>query len=212
MNDGRTSTTGSGAGRLAGFPGPRPGPAGDDPLEAGDALLAAIGALSDEQPERSLWPGIEVRLARRQPWSVTLTLPQLALAATLVIAVSAGVSWLALAPRESAGIAEPPIQAVAEPAGPVRTDVERASFADEQYDAAVADLERVLREQGERLDPQTVMVIERNLRAIDAAILQARAALDADPANTYLNSHLADARRRKLDLLRQAAELNVDGR
>ena len=50
-----------------------------------------------------------------------------------------------------------------------------------------------------------MQVIERNLDAIDAAIAEARAALDRDPANTYLNSHLADARRRKLDLLRRAA-------
>jgi hypothetical protein len=136
-----------------------------------------------------------------------MTLPQLALAATLIMAVSAGVSWLALAPRGGAPPIEAPIRAVAEPAESTRPDVARASFADAQYDAAVADLEQILREQAGRLDPQTVMVIERNLRTIDEAIRQARAALDADPANTYLNSHLADARRRKLDLLRQAAAL-----
>ena len=61
------------------------------------------------------------------------------------------------------------------------------------------------------LDPQTVMVIERNLQAIDDAISDSRAALDADPANTYLNSHLADARRRKLDLLRRATFLTTTG-
>jgi hypothetical protein len=55
------------------------------------------------------------------------------------------------------------------------------------------------------------MVIERNLRAIDQAIRESRAALDADPANTYLNSHLADARRRKLELLRRAAGLSSGG-
>ena len=75
----------------------------------------------------------------------------------------------------------------------------------------MSDLERILREQSERLDPQTVMVIERSLQAIDEAIQQSRAALDADPANTYLNSHLADARRRKLDLLRRAAGLSSGG-
>lgn len=192
--------------------GPRRGPASDDPLAGDDVLLAAIDALSDEGPTRNLWPGIENRIQPRRPWSITLTLPQLAMAATLVLAVSAGLSWLALAPRDVQTTPEAPIQAVAEPASPVRPDVARANFADEQYDAAIADLEQVLREQGERLDPQTVMVIERNLRAIDAAIQQARDALDADPANTYLNSHLADARRRKLELLRQAAELNMEGR
>ncbi len=103
------------------------------------------------------------------------------------------------------------IRAVVEPRDTQQPDVQRATFADAQYDAAVADLERVLREESERLDPQTVMVIERNLRAIDEAIHEARAALDADPANTYLNSHLADARRRKLELLRRAAGLSTTG-
>lgn len=193
---------------------PRPGPAADDPLDADDALLADIQQLTDSRPGRDLWTGIEARIAPRMaaPRSVTFTLPQLALAATLLIAISGSVSWLALQPRTAASVpAEPPIQAVAEPAAAIRTDVERASFADAQYDAAVADLERILREQSERLDPQTVMVIERSLQAIDEAIQQSRAALDADPANTYLNSHLADARRRKLDLLRRAAGLSSGG-
>ena len=36
---------------------------------------------------------------------------------------------------------------------------------------------------------------------------KARQALEADPANEYLSSHLVEARRRKLDLLRRAAAL-----
>jgi hypothetical protein len=86
-----------------------------------------------------------------------------------------------------------------------------ANFADAQFDQAVADLEKVLVEQREALDPRTVVVIERNLRVIDEAIRQARSALDADPANTFLNSHLADARRRKLELLRRATALSASG-
>jgi len=78
-------------------------------------------------------------------------------------------------------------------------------------DAAVSDLEKILRDERDRLDPRTVMVIERNLETIDNAIRQARAALDHDPANTYLNSHLADARRRKLELLRRATTLAPTG-
>ncbi len=86
-----------------------------------------------------------------------------------------------------------------------------ANFADAQFNAAVSDLERILREERGRLDPRTVLILERNLKAIDAAINEARMALDQDPANQFLNSHLADARRRKIDLLRHATELASTG-
>jgi len=79
--------------------------------------------------------------------------------------------------------------------------------AAQSYAAAVADLERVLAEGRGRLDTTTVRVIEQNLAAIDRAIAEAQRALDADSANLYLNSHLAETMRRKLDLLRQAAAL-----
>jgi hypothetical protein len=179
-----------------------------------DPLMAALDSLQDHPPSADLWPGIAARLSRPRPatWTVSFTMPQLAMAATLLIAVSAGVSWLALAPRPAAvAPAERAIRAVIEPAGAVQPEIQRSSFADAQYDAAVADLERILREESQRLDPQTIMVIERNLRTIDAAIKEARTALDADPANTYLNSYLTDARRRKLELLRRAAGLSTTG-
>jgi anti-sigma factor RsiW len=178
----------------------------------------------DVMPATDLWPGI---LARLQPNShaagtfrsakrtrhISFTLPELALAASLLIAVSAGVAYVAagraLAPPLAA--ADAPIQAVAEPMMPPSADLAPANFADAQFERAVADLERILVEQRDELDPGTVMVIERNLAAIDAAIREARTALDADPANQYLNSHLADARRRKIDLLRHAATLNSTG-
>jgi hypothetical protein len=126
--------------------------------------------------------------------------------------VSAGVAYVA-AGRQLTRPApvDAPIQAVAEPMMPPSADVAPANFADAQFERAVADLERILVEQRDELDPGTVMVIERNLAAIDAAIREARTALDADPANQYLNSHLADARRRKIDLLRHAATLNSTG-
>ena len=50
-------------------------------------------------------------------------------------------------------------------------------------------------------------MLQDNLDAIDRAIDQCRRALAADPANTYLNSHLADARNRKLALLRRVSAL-----
>jgi hypothetical protein len=75
------------------------------------------------------------------------------------------------------------------------------------YDSAVDDLERVLADGRGRLDTTTVRVLEQNLALIDRAIAQAQRAVAADSANLYLNTHLAETMRRKIDLLRQAAAL-----
>lgn len=171
-----------------------------------------------------LWPGIAARLAGprelapggappaatpgpriawyRRRWSVGL--PELAVAATLLAALGGALLWPRLTPTPPATDGATPIIAEAE-AFDSGGQVTPVNFADAQYDAAVVDLERVLREQRERLDPRTVVVLERNLRVIDDAIRDAREALATDPANTLLNAHLAGARQRKLDLLRRAA-------
>jgi len=69
---------------------------------------------------------------------------------------------------------------------------------------------RRCRSGGGRLDASTIAIVEHNLQIIDQAIGQAREALVGDPANSYLNSHLVEARRRKLDLLRRATALTTD--
>ena len=189
-------------------------------LEEIQLVTTLARADQDVLPTNDLWPGILARIesprmvdfSARAPRRISFTLPQLALAASLLVAVSAGVAYVAsgrVANRPSAQ--ETPIQAMAEPMMPASPDIALANFADAQFDRAVTDLERILVEQRDELDPRTVMVIERNLAAIDDAIREARAALDSDPANPFLNSHLADARRRKIDLLRHATTLNSAG-
>ncbi|MGE3273736.1 MAG: anti-sigma factor [Vicinamibacterales bacterium] len=176
------------------------------------ALVTEAGALGLLLPPGDPWPAIEGRIVTgrraRAARRISFSLPELALAASLLIAVSAGSAWLAFSRGTAAAPVsrETPIRAVSD-AAPATNDVRLANFADAQYDAAVADLERILLEERGRLDPRTVLVLERNLRTIDEAIGQAREALASDPSNTFLNSHLADARQRKLDLLRRATEL-----
>ena len=181
-------------------------------------------------PAADLWPGIAARLSGPReaapagvpasaapprptatvvPWyrrRVSFGVMELALAASLVAAVGAALVVTSRRPvtRERAA-APAPIVAQAESLEPEAAVVVPVDFADQQYEAAVTDLERMLREHRERLDPRTVVVLERNLRVIDDAIAEAREALAADPANALLNAHLAGARQRKLDLLRRAA-------
>jgi hypothetical protein len=185
-----------------------------EPLNEDDILKQAIGEWREQLPSRELWPGIQSRIqvpAATKTRGVTFTIPQLAMAASLLIAVASGLTWAAAHPPAAAPAQEQVIQAYGVPEDETGGQIVQANFADAQYNAAVSDLEQILRDERDRLDPRTVLIIERNLKAIDDAINEARTALDNDPANPYLNSHLADARRRKLDLLRHATSLAAAG-
>lgn len=176
---------------------------------------ARVWSGEDQAPASDLWAGVADRLearssgARVLPWyrrRWSVGIAELAVAASLVAAVTAGVMWRrgpTTAPAVDAGPA--PVLAQSEPEGTPDGAITAVSFADAQFDAAVADLERVLRDQRDQLNPRTVLVLERNLQIIDDAIREARAALEDDPANALLNAHLASARQRKLNLLRRAA-------
>ncbi len=187
-------------------------------------VVARARRLDPRPPQADLWPAVQRNIGRLRDDRVSarrfaVTLPQ-ALAASLAIALLSGAAvWLATggsngvrdanrAQPDPIAQARPAEQARDERAGD-RQEIATVSFADAQYDAAVADLEKAVRDGRGRLDKTTVDIVERNLQIIDHAIDQARQALDADPANSYLSSHLVEARRRKLDLLRRAAALTI---
>src|SRR2546429_3053863 len=180
----------------------------------------------DRRPPRAdLWDGIAARIETRgaAPRRVSFTLPQLAAAAVVLIAASAGIAWQ-FADRaasrsdiarstEAQSRASSGYEALAErepSAERSNIDIAHVSFADAQYEAAVSDLEKALQNGRRRLDKTTIAIVEHNLQIIDQAIEQARQALETDPANDYLSGHLVEARRRKLDLLRRAAALTTE--
>jgi anti-sigma factor RsiW len=183
-------------------------------------IVIRARGLEDRLPERDLWPGIAARIGvgsgevpaidlnaerARRRWSFSL--PQLVAAGLALMALSGGTVWMlhpAGGPTVAAHEAAPalPVVTVGSSAASLR-----ARAAGQSYAAAVSDLEGVLEQNRGRLDSTTVRVIERNLATIDRAIAQAQRALAADSANVYLNSHLAETRQRKLELLRQAAAL-----
>jgi anti-sigma factor RsiW len=95
------------------------------------------------------------------------------------------------------------------PASAGGTPTALASFApaEQEYEKAITDLQAVLSTQRERLAPQTVAALETNLRIIDRAIRESRAALAADPNSPELTQMLSDAYGAKLKVLRQAVSL-----
>ena len=144
----------------------------------------------------------------RRPRRYSFSLPQLAAAGIALAALSGTGVWLAGGGNDSAPLVvqsdSAPATSSPLPDATVRTASVQAAAT---YDAAIGDLEAVLRSGRAHLDPATVEVLETNLALIDTAIAEAQRAIAADPANAYLNSHLARTMQRKLELLRRAATL-----
>jgi hypothetical protein len=173
------------------------------------AVIRRAGSLPDPPPSSNLWPGIEARIAAGArvvpfaPRRFSFTLPQLVAASLALMLLSGSMVWLA-----RLGGTDIPRTAAVDPASLERPiELTPAKFNDEHYDEAIADLQETLNAGRAKLDPDTVRILEANLKAIDAAIEQCRLALENDPANVYLNNHLAQAKQRKLALLRRAMAL-----
>ena len=63
----------------------------------------------------------------------------------------------------------------------------------------------------DQLPPETVQLIEENLRVIDEAIRHSLAALEATPQSLPLQQAVMTSYERKLDFLRQAAAITAEG-
>jgi hypothetical protein len=91
---------------------------------------------------------------------------------------------------------------------PVLQTVSRPS-AEQTYDLEIRRLNAILVARRAQLDTTTIAVVEKNLRIIDDAIAQCKAALKRDPASRFLIESLNDALDTKVQLLRTAAQLSA---
>lgn len=179
-------------------------------------VVASARELGPRPPERDLWPEIAWRTRRgvpRAPADPALPaatrvrrfqgMPGLIAASLVLFGLGSAATWLALG---RGGAPAGPAAELPAPEGvSLAAETEAETFG--ATSAAVAELERVLADSRGRLEPETLRVIDENLRIIDEAIAEVRRALAEDPSSAYLNHHLADTLRRKLDLLRDAGEL-----
>jgi len=164
-----------------------------------DALPRSI------EPENDLWPGIATRLeprasrARRPAWrSWALQ----ALAAVLFMALGAGLE------RRLGGPAVPSASPEGDATAPAAAVAEAGDFraVEADYLRAKEELWRavVLRRDvlpRDRLTPETLEVVDRNLRLIDEAIDELHAALERDPGNPRLEELLLASHRQEMHLL-----------
>ena len=148
------------------------------------------------QPERDLRPQVWARADRKTLW--TWRYP-LAAAAIALIAISSVVTLLLTRGDEGPVIREAATQ----------TQTVDLVSLEREYSTEVEDLQRMLRVNRESLSPETVRILEENLRIIDSAIQEARTALERDPGSNMLGELLRSAYQRKLELLKQAARSSV---
>lgn len=196
------------------------------------ALLAEAAALpAEREPSRDLWPGIAQRIragqvvsfgsrerSLRRPWL-------LAAAAAALVALTAAVTTLVVRERPRG----PQMAAAPSPSGPsgaplgagtgpdpdgrvrpVDLDPD-AGFegAEAEYVRAARSLEESIRSRESALTPETVAVVEKNLRVIDEALEQVRVALRKDPGSRELMRLLVATHQRKVAVLRRVAKLTT---
>jgi hypothetical protein len=174
-------------------------------------VVAEASTLTDTPPVSDLWQGIAGRISagggmyhlpterQRHSRRISFTVPQLIAAGIALVILSGTVGRFLVSgpPGDAATLPGPglPVLQVAAPGSQMAVD------------QALLDLQQILEAGRGKLDSTTIQILEINLAIIDRAIDQAQHAIAADPANGYLQDHLAATMRQKLALMRQAADL-----
>jgi hypothetical protein len=200
-------------------------------LEELRSVVARANTVADRTVPEDLWPGIAARVrsdastaAPEQPVDATatgtviswrrrriaLSIPQLAAAAILLVALTGGTAWLAgpggLRNASSTGTSSGPGAGPGTAAVIPVADTESVSTA-VRYAIAIDELEQALFDPDALLPPSTEAKIRNSLRTIDRAIEDARRALEEVPTDGYLRQHLTATMRRKVDFLRRTTRL-----
>ena len=181
-------------------------------------LLALAASLPRSiEPPADLWPEIRTRIVAplgmsasspraarpvaRSPWDAMLRDRRwLAAAAVLLIAVSSAVTAL-IVRNDSRDLADA-ANAVNVVAGDRPVAVQRVN---EDYERLDRELAAMLAASRDRLQPETVEKVDRNLAIIDAAIAEIRQALAEDPGNDALLQLLKASYGQKSALVRQVS-------
>ena len=169
----------------------------EPPAEAWSAIRSQI-----ERDETGLWGPRGSR--RVHVWQR----PAFLIAASLaLVASSSALTYVALRGR-----AAPPVVASApsQPASGAATTVSTLTAftgKENEYLRRVSGLIAIMESGEVELAPETIAKVKESLAIIDAAILEARAALARDPANRELIEMLESTHQKKLDLLERTTEM-----
>jgi hypothetical protein len=171
------------------------------------SLLARARDLRDGiEPGRDLWSGIENRISNASPeasptpWSLALLFPRPLAAAVvglfLVATTAISVSYL------SGSLFGESTESVIAESGAVGIAALAAQIRERDGVAGVHRSIRALLEANrENLPPETVAVLDENLRSIDQAIAEIHLALESNPDHHALSFLLAETYRSEAELL-----------
>jgi len=191
------------------------------------ALFSATAGLPREiQPPRDLWPAIDARLdevvddAGEVAPAAVVSLPRARsrrsgiprwglVAAALALVLVTAVATSILTRRWDQAMALK-LQRAGERA-PTAAGTMNDDVSDQEARFLAASQELLTGLEGQRLSPETMAIVRRNLEVIDAAIAELHAALERDPGNGELTRMLLATYQRKIDLLEQAARAGEEG-
>ncbi len=157
----------------------------------------AAGLPQEIAPDRDLFPAIRQRIERdASPESATVGTRWIGWAAAVLVVGLVGGAGLWFGSRPDVHLAT---------GSQARTAAQAAA---NPIDAAVHDyieagelLLSAIRERRERLSPETLTVLDKNLAIIDAAIEEVRAALESEPAGSVSSDVLRAMHEQRVQLL-----------
>jgi len=180
-------------------------------------LLARTSALPRTiEPPADAWTAIRASIdkpeaqyaARKSFWRTTNARNNpafLAAAAVLLVAGSSAITAVVIG--RQANRQPSPVAASVQPRAAGPGTLAEFTLVENGYIRTANQLAEVLRSEESKLSPETVTKLQESLRIIDAAILEARNALAADPANSAIVEMLSGSYEQKLDLLRRTTEM-----
>jgi hypothetical protein len=180
-------------------------------------LQAKARALPREiDPPADAWSAIKAEIEKAARSSLTVP-PRhvqrfwqrpafLAAAALLLVAGSSLVTMTLMRGRSDQGSRTTAQTSSPRPEPGPSTFAEFASVEND-YISSVNQLSAILESEKTTLTPETVAKLKQSLEVIDAAILEARRALAADPANKALVEMLRTSYNQKVDLLQRTTDM-----
>ena len=133
----------------------------------------------------------------------------LAAAALLLVAGASMMTALVVGRRIIERTASPVASVSQSPSTPVVTTVGDFAAREKEYINTADKLTALIESGKTELSPETIAKLRESVRVIDGAILEARQALAADPANKTLIDMLSKSYNQKVDLLQRTTEMGA---